>query len=70
MDVKFSFADKEITPLKGDGFYEKMLDKTGLLTELVSSNLLTQQSNMGYSPKQLITCLLVSIWCGANKFEH
>ncbi|MCF6360504.1 MAG: transposase [Cyclobacteriaceae bacterium] len=70
MDVKLSFTDKEITPWSGMIFMKKLLDKTGLLTELVSSDLPTQQSNRGYNPKQLITCFFVSILCGANKFEH
>jgi len=50
MDFKLSFTDKEITPWSGMLFMKKLLDKTGLLTQLISTNL--------------------SIWCGANKFEH
>jgi len=70
MDFKLSFTDKEITPWSGMLFMKKLLDKTGLLTQLISTNLPVQGSNRGYSPIQLITCFLVSIWCGANKFEH
>jgi len=70
MDFKLSFTDKEITPWSGMIFMKKLLDKTGLLTQLIATNLPIQGSNRGYSPIQLITCFLVSIWCGANKFEH
>ena len=70
MDIKLSFTDKEITPWSGMVFMKKLLDKTGILMELMCSGLPDQRSNRGYNPKQLITCFLVSIWCGANKFEH
>lgn len=70
MDIKLSFTDKEITPWSGMIFMKKLLDKTGIITELIGAELPLQGSNRGYSPKQLITCFLVSIWCGANKFEH
>ncbi len=70
MNIKLSFTDKEITPWSGMVFMKKLLDKTGILTELLASDLPDQGSNRGYQPKQLITCFLVSIWCGANRFEH
>lgn len=70
MDIKLSFTDKEITPWSGMVFMKKLLDKTGILSELMASELPDQGSNRGYNPKQLITCFLVSIWCGANRFEH
>ena len=70
MDLKIAFTDKEITPWSGMIFMKKLLDRTGILTRLMSTDLPDQGSNRGYNPKQLITCLLVSIWCGANRFEH
>ena len=27
-------------------------------------------SNRGYAPEQLITQFMLSVWCGANRFEH
>ena len=27
-------------------------------------------SNRGYRPEQLITQFMLSVWCGANRFEH
>lgn len=70
MDIKLSFTDKEITPWSGMVFMKKMLDKTGVLEKLEGSDLPSQGSNRGYSPKQLITCFMLSIWCGANRFDH
>ncbi len=70
MDIKLGFTDKEITPWSGMVFMKKLLDKTGILTSLISCDLPEQGSNRGYNPVQLITCFMVSIWCGANRFEH
>lgn len=70
MDLKIAFTDKEITPWSGMIFMKKLLDRTGILTRLISTELPDQGSNRGYNPIQLITCFLVSIWCGANRFEH
>jgi len=70
MDLKIVFTDKEITPWSGMIFMKKLLDRTGILTRLVAAHLPGQGSNRGYDPIQLITCFLVSIWCGANRFEH
>jgi hypothetical protein len=70
VDLKIAFTDKEITPWSGMVFMKKLLDRTRILTELISCDLPEQGSNRGYSPIQLITCFLVSVWCGANRFEH
>lgn len=70
MDLKIVFTDKEITPWSGMIFMKKLLDRTGILTRLMATDLPDQGSNRGYDPIQLITCFLVSIWCGANRFEH
>jgi DDE family transposase len=70
MDLKLAFTDKEITPWSGMIFMKKLLDQTGILTKLVSCDLPGQGSNRGYNPIQLITSFMVSIWCGANRFEH
>jgi hypothetical protein len=70
MDLKLVFTNKEITPWSGMIFMKKLLDQTGLLTTLEKSNLPEQGSNRGYNPIQLITCFMVSVWCGANRFQH
>lgn len=70
MDLKLAFTDREITPWSGMVFMKKLLDQTGLLTMLRSFGLPDQGSNRGYDPIQLITCFMVSVWCGANRFEH
>ena len=70
MDLKLAFTDKEITPWSGMVFMKKLLDQTGILTKLIACELPEQGSNRGYDPIQLITSFMVSIWCGANRFEH
>lgn len=70
MDLKLAFTDKEITPWSGMVFMKKLLDKTGILTKLIACDLPQQGSNRGYDPIQLITGFMVSVWCGANRFEH
>ena len=70
MNLKIVFTDKEITPWSGMIFMKKLLDQTGILSKLISCDLPEQGSNRGYNPIQLITCFMVSVWCGANRFEH
>ena len=70
MNLKLVFTDKEITPWSGMLFMKKLLDQTGIFSELISSELPEQKSNRGYDPIQLITSFMVSVWCGANRFEH
>jgi len=70
MDLKLAFTDKEITPWSGMIFMKKLLDQTGILSKLRAIDLPQQGSNRGYSPIQLITSFMVSVWCGANHFEH
>ena len=70
MDLKLAFTDKEITPWSGMVFMKKLLDQTGILTKLIACALPEQGSTRGYDPIQLITSFMVSIWCGANRFEH
>lgn len=70
MDLKLAFTDKEITPWSGMVFMKKLLDRTGILSKLIACDLPEQGSNRGYNPIQLITSFMVSVWCGANRFEH
>jgi Transposase DDE domain group 1 len=70
MDLILAFTDKQITPWSGMIFMKKLLDQTGILSKLIACDLPRQGSNRGYDPIQLITSFMVSIWCGANRFEH
>jgi len=70
MNLKIAFTNKEITPWSGMVFMKKLLDQTGILSKMIVCNLPQQGSNRGYDPIQLITSFMVSIWCGANRFEH
>lgn len=70
MDLKLAFTDKEITPWSGMVFMKKLLDKSRILSQLMKTGLPAQNSNRGFDPIQLITCFMVCVWCGANRFEH
>jgi hypothetical protein len=69
-NIKIEFTDREITPWGGIALMKKLIDKTGVIQKLSSLPLPVQRSNRGYSPLQLIINFWVSIWCGANRFEH
>lgn len=47
-----------------------MLDKMSFAKQLKSAPLPAQGSNRGYDPVQLIIQFIVSIWCGASRYEH
>ena len=42
----------------------------GFESALAGCGLPQPGSNRGYRPEQLITQFLLSVWCGANRFEH
>ncbi len=69
-DLKIEFTDKSITPWGGMVLFKKMLDKIDFGSFLSTIDLPEQGSNRGYSPEQLIISFLISVWCGANSFEH
>ena len=70
MDLKIDFTDREITPWAGISLMLKMLDQM-FINDVISSLSLPQQgSNRGYSPEQLIIQFWISVWCGANCFDH
>lgn len=69
-NLVIEFTDKEITPWSGMVLFKQMLDKFDFCSALDSIGLPEQGSNRGYPPAQLITNFLVSIWSGANCFEH
>ena len=70
MDFSLSFTDKEITPLSGLALLKRLCDRLGFFEHLQHIGLPERGSNRGYKPEQLITQLLMSVWCGANRFEH
>lgn len=49
---------------------DRLLKKMGFRELLLSIGLPAQGSNRGYKPEQLIEQFLISVWCGANRFEH
>ena len=69
-ELQLSFSDKEITPWGGMALMSRMLQKIGFREALERVHLPIQGSNRGYCPAQLIEQFLVSVWCGANRFEH
>ena len=70
MDFELRFTDKEITAWGGMGLMNRMLDHMGFAAGLSQSGLPQPGSNRGYPPEQLITQFMLSVWCGANRFEH
>jgi len=70
MDLDLRFTDKEITAWGGMGLMKRMLDHLGFETALAAAGLPQPGSNRGYLPTQLITQFMLSVWCGANRFEH
>ena len=70
MDFELRFTDKEITAWGGMAVMKQMLDALKFDQALASCGLPQPGSNRGYPPEQLITQFMISIWCGANRFEH
>ena len=70
MEFDLRFSDKEITAWGGMGLMKRLLDHLGLETALAAAGLPQPGSNRGYRPAQLITQFMLSVWCGANRFEH
>ena len=70
MNFELRFTDKEITPWGGMAIMKRMLDHLGFDAALRQADLPQPGSNRGYRPEQLITQFMLSVWCGANRFEH
>ena len=49
---------------------KRMLDHLGFEAALAGCGLPQPGSNRGYRPEQLILQFMLSVWCGANRFEH
>ena len=69
-DFSLAFTDKEITPWSGLALLKQLGERLGFFEHLSRIGLPEPGSNRGYQPEQLITQLLMSVWCGANRFEH
>lgn len=69
-DIQLSFTDKEITPWGGMSLMSRLLRKMDFQGTLQGAGVPIQGSNRGYAPGQLIEQFLISVWCGANRFEH
>jgi hypothetical protein len=69
-DLSLAFTDKDITPWAGLALLKRLCDHLGFFEQLSHIGLPEPGSNRGYQPEQLITQLLMSVWCGANRFEH
>jgi len=69
-DLKIEFTDKEITPWGGIALLKKMIDKMSFIELLKTCPLPAQGSNRGYDPLQIIVQFIISIWCGASRYEH
>ncbi len=70
MGFELQFSDKEITAWGGMGLMKRMLDHLDFEVALRGSGLPPPGSNRGYRLEQLIVQFMLSVWCGANRFEH
>lgn len=69
-DFELQFSDKLITPWGGMALVKRMLDHLGFDRALSGAGLPQPGSNRGYRPEQLIVQMMLSVWCGGNRFEH
>lgn len=69
-EVKIEFTDKEITAHGGVILLQKMLQKMSFFDFIKSVPLPQPMSNRGYDPIQIVLQFIVSVWCGANRYEH
>ena len=70
MEFDLRVTDKAITAWGGRGIMKRMLDHRGFHSALRACGLPQPGSNRGDRPEQLITPFMLSVWCGANRFEH
>ena len=69
-DLQLSFTDREMTPWGGMALMSRLLKRMDFQGALQRAGVPTQGSNRGYAPGQLMKQFLISVWCGANRFEH
>lgn len=70
MDLLLGFSDKQITPWGGMALVKRMLDHIDWAGAMRAAQLPQPGSNRGYAPEQLIDQFMLSLWSGANRFEH
>jgi hypothetical protein len=70
IDFELRFTDKEITAWGGMALMKRMLDHIGFDAALARAGRPPPGSNRSYAPEQLIIQFMLSVWCGANRFEH
>ena len=70
MNIDLRFTDKEITAWGGMSLMKRVLDHLGFDAALAGCGLPQPGSNRGYRPEHLILQFMLSVWCGANRFEH
>jgi hypothetical protein len=70
MELKIEYTDKELTPWGGMILMKKLIERTGINDALEGIDMPRQGSNRGFNPIQLINSFWVSVWCGANRYEH
>jgi hypothetical protein len=68
--IKTEYTDKEITAHGGIVLLQKMMNKMSFFDILKTTPLPQPGSNRGYDPVQIITQFIISVWCGANRYEH
>jgi hypothetical protein len=68
--MELRFSDREITPWGGMALMKRMLDHLDFQSALSRCGLPQPGSNRGYRPEQLMMQFMLSVWCGANRFEH
>ena len=69
-NFELQFSDKLITPWSGIALVKRMLDHIGFDRALSDAGLPQPGTNRCYRPEQLIMQMMLSVWCGGNRFEH
>ncbi|WP_430231152.1 hypothetical protein [Nitrosomonas communis] len=70
MDFDLRFTNKEITAWSGMGLINQMLGRIRFSTAMESCGLPQPGSNRSYALIQLLLQIMLSVWCGANRFEQ
>lgn len=70
MSVAFQFPDKEIAPWSGMGLMKRLCDRIGVEAALRGCGLPEAGTHRGDASLPPITQLMLSVGCGANRFEH
>lgn len=68
--MELEFIDRNITAFGGVSLVIEMLKRMDFTKHFEAMPFPQQGSNRGFSPIQLVTGLMTSVWCGANCFEQ